>query len=154
MPRPSNISDAFAGGDRRRLERALRTASVARVYRRVAAVLAVAEGHAVAEVARQMHVDRTTVHRWVATYLTTHDAACFADEPRSGRPPSANVSARQLAAILRQDPRRFGYRATTWTVDLLACYCAEHLDCSISPRTLRRRVARAGLSVEAAPVLV
>ncbi|HKO14410.1 MAG TPA: helix-turn-helix domain-containing protein, partial [Acidobacteriaceae bacterium] len=104
-----------------------RTASVARVYRPVAAVLAVAEGHAVAEVARQMHVDRTTVHRWLATYLTRHDAACFADEPRSRRPPSANVSARQVTAILRQDPRRFGYLATTWTVDLLACYCAEHL---------------------------
>ena len=117
---------------------------MARLYRRVAAVLAVAEGHAVAEVARQMRVDRTTVHRWVATYVATRDADCLADEARPGRPRSAELSARRLAAILRQDPRRFGYRATTWTVDLLACYCAERLDCVISPRTLRRRLHAQG----------
>ena len=144
MPRPSNLADAFTALDRRRLVRALRTATAARVYRRVAAVLAVADGRPVAEAARQSRVDRTTVHRWVATYLATRDPGRLADGERPGRPPSGDISARRLAAILRRDPRTLGYRATTWTVDLLAAYCAEYLDRPITPRTLRRRLHQHG----------
>lgn len=124
--------------------RALRATTVARVYRRVAAVLAVADGRSVAESARQFRVDRTTVHRWVADYLATRDPGGLADGERSGRPPSGDVSARELAAILRRDPRTLGYRATTWTVDLLASYCAAQLARPITPRTLRRRLHQHG----------
>jgi transposase len=126
------------------LVRALRGASSARVYRRTAAVLAVADGRSVAESARQFRVDRTTVHRWVASYMATRDPGALADGERCGRPPRGDISARRLAAILRRDPRRCGYRATTWTVDLLAAYCAERLGCVITPRTLRRRLHEHG----------
>src|SRR5215207_5535567 len=101
MPRPSLLSDAFTHVDRRRLVRALRRTTVARVYRRVAAVLAVAEGRSVVESARQFRVDRTTVHRWVADYLATRDPGGLADGERTGRPPRGDISARELAAILR-----------------------------------------------------
>ena len=144
MPRPSIVSDAFTRVDRRRLVRALRTTPSARVYRRVAAVLAVAEGAAVAHSARQFRVARSTVHRWVVDYLATRDPRDFADGERTGRPPRGEIGARELAAILRRDPRAFGYRATTWTVDLVAAYCAEHLDRPITPRTLRRRLHQHG----------
>jgi len=144
MPRPSIIGDAFNRVDRQRLERALGRTTLARVYRRVGAVLAVANGHSVADSARQFHVDRRSVHRWVVQYLTTGDPDRLADRGRSGRPRSGDISTRELAAILRRDPRTLGYRATTWTVDLLACYCAEHLRRSISPRTLRRRLHQHG----------
>jgi transposase len=122
------------------LVRALRGASDARVYRRLAAVLAVADGRSVAESARQFRVDRTTVHRWVVAYVATRDPGTLTDGKRSGRPPSRDISAPRLAAILRRDSRRYGYRATTWTVDLLATYCAERLGRAITPRTLRRRL--------------
>jgi transposase len=144
MPRPSNLADAFTALDRRRLVRALRGASAARVYRRTAAVLAVAEGRSVAESARQFRVDRTTVHRWVVAYLAARDPDDLADGERRGRPPSGDISARRLAAILCRDPRTLGYRSTTWTVDLLAAYCAERLGRSITPRTLRRRLHQHG----------
>ena len=144
MPRPSNLAAAFTAQDRRRLVRTLRTASDARVYRRLAAVLAVADGHSVAASAQQFRVDRATVHRWVATYLATRDPARLADAERPGRPPSDDLTARQWTAILRRDPRRCGYRATTWTVGLLATYCAERLGRAITPRTLRRRLRQHG----------
>lgn len=144
MPRPSNLADAFTALDRRRLVRALRAASGARIYRRIAAVLAVAEGRSVAETARQFRVDRTTVHRWVADYLTTRDPSGLADRERTGRPRRGEIGARKLAAILRRDPRTLGYRATTWTVSLLATYCAECLRRPITPRTLRRRLHQHG----------
>jgi transposase len=144
MPRPSIIANAFTRVDRRRLERALGKATLARVYRRIAAVLAVASGQSVADSARQFHVDRMSVHRWVVQYLATRDASRLGDSARSGRPPCSDISARQLATILRRDPRTVGYRATTWTVDLLACYCAEQLGRPISARTLRRRLHQHG----------
>ena len=49
-----------------------------------------------------------------------------------------------LATVLRRDPRRLGYRTTTWTVALLARYCAEQFDCPITERTLRRRLRERG----------
>lgn len=145
MPRPSDLADAFTALDQRRLARAMRGASDARVYRRIAAVLAVADGRSVAESARQFRVERTTVHRWVATYLASRDPGRLAEGEHAGRPPSADISARQLAGILRRDPRRCGYRATPWTVDLLAAYCAERVlfGASISCSGPTRRPSRA-----------
>jgi hypothetical protein len=101
MPRPSSIHAAFTQRDQRRLARALARTRRAREYRRVAAVLAVAEGQSLGAVARQ-------------------------------------------ARVLARDPRTLGYRSTTWTATLLAHYCAEHLDCTVSPRTLRRRLHEHG----------
>jgi transposase len=55
-----------------------------------------------------------------------------------------HLTDRELAAVLRRDPRTLGYRATTWTVALLARYCSEHFDCALTPRTLRRRLREHG----------
>ena len=42
-------------------------------YRRLAAMLAVAEGQPLVAVAHQARVDRTTVRRWIDRYLVGHD---------------------------------------------------------------------------------
>jgi transposase len=76
------------------LGRALRTTATARVYRRLAAVLTVAEGRSVADSARQFRVDRTTVHRWVADYLATRDPDGLVDAERTGRPSRGDLSER------------------------------------------------------------
>ena len=49
--------------DRKRLTAALATAREARVYRRLEALLLVAEGHSVAEAARRCRVNRSSVPR-------------------------------------------------------------------------------------------
>src|SRR5215208_6367395 len=74
------------GADRKRLAAALETAREARVYRRVEALLLVAEGQSVAEAARRCHVDRSSVHRWLGQYGARRDATALADRPRPGRP--------------------------------------------------------------------
>jgi len=97
------------------LAQALAATRRAREYRRFEAVLPVAEGQS------------------------------LSDQPRSGRPRAARqLTDRRLAAVLGRDPRRLGYRTTTWTVALLARYCAERLDCTITERTLRRRLRERG----------
>lgn len=138
--RPSHLADAFTSADRRRLTRALRAATHARVYRRLEAVLLVAEGASCEDAARQVRTARRTVERWAGSYLAARDPAVLDDHPRSGRPRVAALSKRQLVAALRRDPRTLGYRATTWTAPLLASYCAERFHCPLSPRTLRRRL--------------
>ena len=78
--------------------RALRGASDARVYRRVAAVLAVADGRSVAESARQFRVDRTTVHRWVASYVATRDPNALADAERAAAADQGREQRRRFLA--------------------------------------------------------
>src|SRR5215217_5122027 len=135
----------LSGADRKRLAAALATAREARVYRRVEALLLVAEGQMVAEAARRCQVDCSSVHRWLGQYGAWQDATALADRPRSGRPrQSSRLTPRRLAAVLARDPRRCGYLATSWTVPLLTHYLASQEGIAISARTLRRRLHEAG----------
>jgi transposase len=135
----------LGSADRRRLATALAAAREARVYRRLEALLLVAEGHAVAEAARRCRVDRSSVHRWLAQYIAQRSSTVLADRPRSGRPRQASrLTPQRLAAAMARDPRRCGYLATTWTVPLLAHYLAAHDSIEVSHRTLRRRLHEAG----------
>ena len=134
----------FGPAGRRRLESALPAAREARLRRRLEAVLLVAEGQTVSEAARRVRAARLSVRRWVERYLAGHDAAALADRPRRGRPRSApRLTPRRLAAALARDPRRCGYRATTWTVPLLGHYLRRRHGVTVSARTLRRRLHEA-----------
>jgi transposase len=130
--------------DRTRLAAALAGAREARVYRRLEALLLVAEGHPVAEAARRCRVNRSSVHRWLVQYRAEHEASALCDRPRSGRPRRhPRLTPQRLAAALARDPRRCGYQATSWTVPLLAHDLAAK-GLAVSPRTLRRRLHEAG----------
>jgi transposase len=144
MARPFLRRAEFTRADRRRLERALAAATQARVYRRVAGVLAVAEGQPLSAAARQGRVDRRTVARWVDQYLSTRDPGGLADAPRAGRPRLRGLTDRQLERVLATDPRALGYQIATWTAPLLAAHCAERFRCALSPRTVRRRLHALG----------
>jgi transposase len=135
----------FTGADRQRLAAALAAAREARVYRRLEALLLVAEGYSVSEAARRCRVDRCSVHRWLGRYLARGEAAALADRPRCGRPRrSSTLTPPRLAAALAQDPRQCGYQATSWTVPLLAHHLAIQEGITLSARTLRRRLHEAG----------
>src|SRR3954462_4793947 len=136
-----SAAQRFSPIDRRRLKRAIPAAREARLYRRIEAVLLVAEGQPISEVARRVRATRLSVRSWVERYLATHDAATLADRPRRGRPHSApRLTPRRLAAALTRDPRGCGYQATSWTVPLLRHYLQQRHGIAISTRTLRRRL--------------
>jgi len=126
------------------LERALAGTTEARVYRRLAAVLAVADGQPLGAAARRARADRTTVARWVDQYLRAHDAAALADAPRGGRPRLRGLTDRRLERVVAADPRALGYQTATWTAPLLAAHCAERFRCAVSARTVRRRLHALG----------
>lgn len=100
--------------DQQRLRTALRNEPRSRVYRRLEALLLVVEGASISEAARQVRVDRSSIHRWLVAYQQSRDVAALADAPRSGRPRAAKrLSAPKLEAAIKRDPRRLGFRATT-----------------------------------------
>lgn len=118
--------------------------TVARVFRRLAAVLLVAEGHRIADSARLVRTHRRNVARWVRRYLAARDPNALVDHARGGRPPKAGLTDRQLRRVLGTDPRTLGFQATTWTTPLLVTYCAERFRCALSARTMRRRLHALG----------
>ena len=135
----------FSSRDRQHLSDAMKATSDARQFRRLQAVLRVAEGVTVSEAARQAGVDRASVARWVTAYRKRHAAQDLADQSRSGRPREAeDLDEELLAESLALDPRTVGYQATSWTVALLATFLREEHGCLVSPYTLRRRLRQHG----------
>jgi transposase len=132
---------SFSGHDRRRLALMLKQTSDARLFRRVQAVLRIAEGDPIRSVARSLRVSGRSVQRWVEIYRHRRCPEDLLDALRSGRPRAAHdLKEALLAEVLAQDPRTLGYRATNWTVPLLATHLQQACGCPVSARTLRRRL--------------
>lgn len=136
----------FTRHDGRRLMGALREESDARTLRRLQAVLLVAEGHDLMTSARLTGFSQRSLYRFVSRYLDAHQVSALRDGERSGRPATApQLTNARILKALERTPRRLGYRTNVWTVELLAEHLSERYGCTISPRTLRRRMRQAGL---------
>jgi transposase len=128
------------------LARALGRASDVRTYRRLQAVLLVAQGWTVRAVADLTGARPWAIYSWLRRYRRTHRPDSLADAARSGRPPIApRLTDARIVREFRRDPFRLGYNTTGWTVALLARHLSRKYDCPISARTLRRRLRRLGL---------
>lgn len=147
MQRPQTPNErGFDQHDRQRLAAALRRATEVRTYRRVQAVLLVARGHSVPEVAELTGARAAAVYDWVGRYLRDHRPDRLADAPRSGRPRVATtLTDARIKRQFRRDPLRLGYSTTGWTVALLAKHLGHVYDCPITARTPRRRMRALGL---------
>jgi transposase len=136
----------FTRRDRVRLEKASHASSDAREFRRLQAVLLVAQGRSIAEVALITGASERSVYGWRRRYLDSHHVADLRERPRSGRPAAAQmITDEWIRRELPKNPVTLGYSATTWTVKLLANHLSRTSDCPITERTLRRRLRAAGL---------
>jgi transposase len=136
----------FTRYDRPRLVKALRGATEARDFRRLQAVLLIAQGRPVAEVAQIACASKRSVYGWLRKYLESHRVEDLTERPRSGRPAAAEaITDECIRAELAKDPMALGYSMTTWTVKTLAKHLSRTYDCPITGRTLRRRMADMGL---------
>lgn len=132
--------------DEPRLKKALKRAADKRTFQRGQAVLLVAQGRTINEVAEIASVTVQTVYNWVNLYLDQHQVAALEETPRSGRPLIAKpITKARILRELQRNPLRRGYRTTVWTVKLLAERLSELYQCKISPYTLRRRMTAIGL---------
>ncbi|MBA3441748.1 MAG: helix-turn-helix domain-containing protein [Pyrinomonadaceae bacterium] len=136
----------FNAWDCRRLSQAAAQAVEARVFRRLQAVLLVAEGRSFDEAAQITGLSRRTVYYLVDRYLHGHQVSVLHDESRSGRPPVArSITKARILRQLQRSPLRLGYLTNVWTVELLAHHLSQRYGCPITPHTLRRRMKQIGL---------
>jgi transposase len=136
----------LAPSDRRRLLRAIRRERDARVCRRAQAILGLDDGRPVDEIVRLTGLSRSAIYRWQRRYLAARRVDALRDQPRPGRPTTADViTAARMERELRRDPLALGYAATGWTVPLLATHLRRTYGDPITPRTLRRRLHALGL---------
>jgi transposase len=147
MRKPADPSElGFSHRDRQRLARALNQAKETRLFRRLQAVLLIAEGHGVVEVAHITGLGQSSIYHLRDRYLQTHQVASLMERARSGRPPTARpVTEARILRQLQRLPLKLGYHTNLWTVELLAAHLSTQYRCSISARTLRRRMRQIGL---------
>jgi transposase len=119
------------------------------VLRRAQALLWLAQGDSPYEVAERLRVSRQTLYNWARRF---HDRGGrelrgrLADAPRSGRPCTAQgVIEPFLDAVIEDDPRDWGYRATVWTAPLLQRYLGEVQGITVARRSVGAALDRLGL---------
>lgn len=136
----------FGRYDKGRLQRVLAVVSDKRTFLRLKAVLLVAEGMAIAAVAKLLSRSVQIIYRWINIYLSHHRPSDLFDGFRSGRPLAAHaITHKRILETLGHNPLHLGYQTTTWTVELLAVHLNSCYGSDITPRTLRRRMKEAGL---------
>jgi putative transposase len=122
------------------LRRLTRTAPDPRVRRRAHAMLLVAEGKPVLEVARLFETAPHRVRAWRARFRA-HGEAGLADEPRTGRPPKLDAAALAfLREALESDPRAYGLPVTVWSIRDLRELLVRRLGVEVCVHTVWRAV--------------
>ena len=113
--------------------------------RRALAILRLAEGHSVSEVASLTEAARSSVYRWVEAFR--RDGVAGLRSRRRGRE-CVTVTELLIEAVqwlAARQPDQFGYLRSTWTSELMAIALNEHFALSAHASTLRRLFRRIGL---------
>ncbi len=106
----------------------------------------VAEGYDLSTAAHLTGFSQRSLYRFISRYLNAHRTTALCDEKHPGRPALApQVTPPRILRELQRVPLLLGYHTNVWTVELLATHLSQRYHCSISPRTLRRRMKEIGL---------
>lgn len=104
-------------GDQRSLEQ-----------RRLKAVELLSKGLGPAEISRQVHVDRRSVHRWLAAYRD-RGVDGLAPRPIPGRPSKlSSYDRKRLTDMILEGARSFGYASDRWTCPRVADLICRHFN--------------------------
>ncbi len=116
---------------------------------RAQALLWLAEGEPVEQVAELLQVSRQTVYNWVERFRQREGLdlrARLLDAPRPGRPPTAlGVIDPVIEAVIDQDPRELGYHSTVWTATLLLQHLKRDHGIEVSRKSIGLALTRLGI---------
>jgi transposase len=131
---------ALSDRQRAELEHLVAHTPLAKERSRAQAILWLAEGLAVEEIASLLSVSRQTVYNWAERFIRRDGLDLrgrLLDAPRSGRPPTASgVIDPLIAAVIDLDPRTFGYHSTVWTAPLLMRHLKRAHGVEVSRRSI------------------
>lgn len=132
--------------ERKRLQKRLHETRAVSEYRRLVALLAIADGMPVAEVSRWLGVTRQCIYQWRERFRSASRCSdCLKDRPRSGRPLLWDENAvDQLRSAIEKLPDELGYPALNWTVGLLQEHMETCLGWCPSEESLRDQLHRLG----------
>jgi transposase len=132
---------SLTAAERRRLEVQLRSAPDAGQYQRTLALLQVAAGQPVAQVAQLLRVSRRSVYNWLDTYRGDRDPEALRDH-RGGARTGLLTEHRQdvLRSALEDAPQAWDYHAADWTVPLLGEHLARRGGVRVADDTIRRQL--------------
>ena len=116
---------------------------------RAQAVLWLAEGEPVEQVAELLHVSRQTVYNWVERFEQRQGLdlrSRVADAPRDGRPPTAlGIIDPLIAEVIDLDPRDLGYHSTVWTAPLVRDHLEQVHGVAVSRKSVSLAIGRLGI---------
>jgi transposase len=139
------LSDRLRG----ELENLVTHTPLARERSRAQALLWLADGESVEQVAELLQVSRQTVYNWTERFQQREGLdlrARLLDAPRSGRPPTAmGIIDPLIEAIIDQDPRELGYHPTVWTAGLLIHHLGRVHGIEVSRKSISAALARLGI---------
>src|SRR5262249_52339639 len=135
--------------ERRRLLQLLDHTHDATQLRRAQGLLWLHGGRSVTAVGGRLRVSRPTPYNWGEAFRGRPDldlADRLLDAPRSGRPATAlGIIDPLIDAVIEDDPREYGYRATVWTAPLLQRYLEDAHRIETSRKSVSRAIARLGI---------
>ena len=131
--------------ERSQLEAALHQTRHAGTWCRMRALLLLAEGQRVTDVAAALGVRRQAIYKWRTLYEASHTPEALQVRSPPGREPDQLRFAREaVPRLLEKAPEALGYRATAWTVPLLERHLREVEGHIVSGSTLRRALHELG----------
>lgn len=139
----------LSSSERLLLEEAAKHSNDARSLRRAQALIWLADGESVKEVADRLRVTPRTIYHWVERFDARQGRTfCqrLADAPREGRPANAGGIIDDLIdEIIEADPRLWGYNSTFWTAELLRRYLRQCYEIEVSLRSVSYAIDRLDL---------
>jgi len=119
-----------------------------RVAQRINGIMLSLEKHGVNEIARLLHVHRSTVHNWVGNWNEYREQGLLEGQ-RSGRPTQLNeMDRQQLADIVDSGPVAYGLNTGVWTSPIIAQVIAEEFGVAYHPGHVRKLLKQIGFSVQ------
>ena len=144
----------FAKGNKRTLNKlkTLRKQAQAdkapRVALRILGVMLSLEKHSVSEIARLLHVHRSTVHAWILGWNEYGEEGLY-EGHRSGRPTALSPTDRErLSDIVDSGPVAYGLQTGVWTSPIIARVIEDEFAVRYHPGHVRKLLKEIGFSVQ------
>ena len=147
------IRIALSGETRKGLSSRLQQAYAAhatRLVRRIHALLWLADGKSVGEIARTLDVGEQTIRDWLHAFLLRGLESLYY-RPSRGRPPKLTESQRkELKVLVLEGPLAAGYESACWTGAMIADLIALRFKVSYHPGYVCQLLSALGLSYQRA----
>jgi transposase len=134
-----------------RLSELLREATVMKdlaMWRRAKCVLGYIDGRSAIDMAKEAHVDRSAVAKWIAWY-NADGAEGLRGKPLPGRPPRLSEAQRaEVARVVEAGPQAAGFQSGVWTGALVGQWIERQFGVQYHPQHIPRLLHQLGFSVQ------